>query len=168
MRRLPVRLGDIRGMGSSIVPLCRRCGRRLAGNQWQARECRRKCEPLTQPLERSAVSVCRDRAKHLAVIEIQAAAFAPHSRVCLFKDCIEHRREVARRGIDDLQDLGGRGLWAAPRRARRCAVALRIARGKLPLQIGDDRLADRLTCCRASRSSADLVGTDRPWRGSYL
>jgi len=28
----------------------------------------------------------------------------------LFEHCVEHRREVARRRIDDLQDLGGRRL----------------------------------------------------------
>ncbi len=29
---------------------------------------------------------------------------------CLFEHRVEHRREVAGRGIDDLQHLGGRGL----------------------------------------------------------
>ena len=29
---------------------------------------------------------------------------------CFIEQRIEHRREVARRGIDDLQDFGGRGL----------------------------------------------------------
>ena len=48
----------------------------------------------------------------------------------LFEDRIEHRREVAGRGIDDLQDLGGRGL------SRQRLVALGSALGKLPLQIG--------------------------------
>jgi len=28
----------------------------------------------------------------------------------LFEHCIEHRREVAGRAVDDLQDLGGRSL----------------------------------------------------------
>ena len=28
----------------------------------------------------------------------------------LIKDCIEHRREIAGRGIDDPQHIGGRGL----------------------------------------------------------
>ena len=31
----------------------------------------------------------------------------PH---CPFEHCIEHRREIAGRGVDDLQHLGGRGL----------------------------------------------------------
>jgi len=29
---------------------------------------------------------------------------------CLFEHCVEHRGEVAGRGVDDLQDLSGRGL----------------------------------------------------------
>ena len=29
-------------------------------------------------------------------------------KVCLFQDRVEHRREVAGRGVDDLEDLGGR------------------------------------------------------------
>ena len=33
-----------------------------------------------------------------------------HSRMRLFQHRVEHRREVAGRGVDDLQHLGGRGL----------------------------------------------------------
>ena len=75
----------------------------------------------------------------------------------LLQDRIEYRREIAGRGIDDLQHLGSRGL--PPQRL----VALGSALGKLPLQIGYKTIcSDRLMCCQASRSFADLVGTDVP------
>jgi hypothetical protein len=51
-----------------------------------------------------------------------------------FQYCIEHRREIARRGIDDLQYLGDRGL------PLQRLVALGSALGKLPLQIGYELL----------------------------
>ena len=52
-----------------------------------------------------------DRAQTLAVIELQdCRSAAPQRRVRLFQHRVEHRREVAGRGIDDLQHLGGRGL----------------------------------------------------------
>ena len=35
---------------------------------------------------------------------------APHKRMRLLQHRVEHRREIAGRRIDDLQDLGGRGL----------------------------------------------------------
>jgi len=74
------------------------------------------------------------RVKALAVIGVQYAEIRlakPHRPL---QHRIEHRCKVARRGIDDLQDLGRRGLPS------QCLVALRIARGKLPLQIGDKLL----------------------------
>ena len=37
----------------------------------------------------------------------KAALAQPH---CLFQHRVEHRREIAGRGVDDLQHLGGRGL----------------------------------------------------------
>jgi hypothetical protein len=48
----------------------------------------------------------------------------------LFKDCLEDGREVARRGVDDLQDLGRRGLLVQR------LIAFGSALGKLTLQIG--------------------------------
>jgi hypothetical protein len=49
---------------------------------------------------------------------------------CLFEHRVEHRREIARRGIDDLQHLGARGL--PPQRF----VPLGCALGKLTFEIG--------------------------------
>jgi hypothetical protein len=46
-----------------------------------------------------------------------------------FENCIEHRREIAWRGVDDLQYLGGRGLSG-----QRC-VPFGIGCGKLALKI---------------------------------
>ena len=46
----------------------------------------------------------------LAVVEYKLPKAAPQSRVRLFQHRVEHRREIAGRGIDDLQHLGGRGL----------------------------------------------------------
>ena len=48
---------------------------------------------------------------------------APHKRVRLFQHRVEHRREVAGRGIDDLQHFGGRGLLLQRSRASRSAAA---------------------------------------------
>jgi hypothetical protein len=52
----------------------------------------------------------RDRAEVLAVVKEQASEFSPAEGVRLIQDRFEHRRETAGRGIDHLQDLGGRGL----------------------------------------------------------
>ena len=51
------------------------------------------------------------RAKLLAVIgSSMTRSAASHRRMRLFEHRVEHRREIAGRGIDDLQYLGGRGL----------------------------------------------------------
>ena len=52
----------------------------------------------------------------------------------LFEHRVEHRGEVAGRGIDDLQDLGGRGL------PLQCLVALGAALVELPLEFRVDAL----------------------------
>src|SRR6516165_1576951 len=52
----------------------------------------------------------RHPAEFLAVPELQAAVGRITQRVRLLQDCVENRRKVARRRIDNLQDLGGRGL----------------------------------------------------------
>jgi hypothetical protein len=49
--------------------------------------------------------------------------------MCLLQDRVEHRREVAGRGIDDLQHLGGRSL------PLQRLVALGSAFGKLKFEI---------------------------------
>jgi hypothetical protein len=50
----------------------------------------------------------------------------------LFEHRVEHRREVAGRGVDDLQDLGRRGL------SGQRLVSLSVGRGKIALKIGND------------------------------
>jgi hypothetical protein len=53
---------------------------------------------------------------------------------CFFEHRVEHRREIAGRRVDDLQDLGGRGFSGQRR------VTLGLALGKLTSQIGYDLL----------------------------
>src|SRR5437879_7622625 len=43
----------------------------------------------------------------LAVIDCQGTLIGPAQAVSLFENCFENRREVTRRGIDDLQDFLG-------------------------------------------------------------
>ena len=52
----------------------------------------------------------RDRAEVLAVIEFQAPIGDVAEAVRLLQDSIEHRREVAWRGVDHLKHFGGRSL----------------------------------------------------------
>src|SRR5215472_5919364 len=62
---------------------------------------------------------------------------------CLPEHCIEHQRQITWRGIDDLQDFGGRGLLGQH------LVALESALRELAPEVGDDKpgicwiLADR-------------------------
>src|SRR5215471_14229480 len=51
-----------------------------------------------------------NRAEPLAVIKLQAALCDTAETVRFFQYRVEHWREVAGRGIDDLQDFSGRGL----------------------------------------------------------
>ena len=60
---------------------------------------------------------------------------------CLFQHCVKHRREVTGRGVDDLQDLSGRGLPL--QRLVTLDLALgkfSVTRGKLTLEIGYEPL----------------------------
>src|SRR5215469_10246120 len=52
----------------------------------------------------------RSKARLVPVANHQHACCSAAKGVRLLQYCIEHRGEVARRGIDDLQYLGGRGL----------------------------------------------------------
>src|ERR1700730_8199957 len=52
----------------------------------------------------------RYRTIFLAIIDIQTPERGAAEPVCLFQNRIEHRREVAGRRVDDLQDLRGRRL----------------------------------------------------------
>ena len=55
-------------------------------------------------------TVHRDGAKLISVVELKAPVRDVTEAVAAFQDRVEHRREVAGRGIDDLQHLGSRGL----------------------------------------------------------
>src|SRR5689334_25280312 len=48
--------------------------------------------------------------ENFTIIRREVTEFRLTETACLFKHRIEDRREVAGRGIDDLQYLGGRGL----------------------------------------------------------
>ena len=72
----------------------------------------------------------RHRTKVFAVEELQAAGDDPTEGVRLFQNCVEHGGEVAGRGIDDLQDLSGRGLPLER------LVSLGLALGKFSLTVG--------------------------------
>jgi len=74
--------------------------------------------------------VGRYETKLLAVENRQAAHCGTAKRVRLLQDCVEYRRKVAGRGVDDLQDLGSGGLLSER------LVTLGSALGKLALQIG--------------------------------
>ena len=52
----------------------------------------------------------RDGAELLAVIELQTPMGDGAKTVRFLQDRVEHRRKVARRGVDDLQHLSGRRL----------------------------------------------------------
>jgi hypothetical protein len=68
-------------------------------------------KPVTrQRLVRFRISARSYRAQILAITDHQRTQRSAAESVGLFQYCIEHRREVARRGIDDLQYLGGRCL----------------------------------------------------------
>ena len=67
--------------------------------------------PLPQLfIERARIGVCRHRAESLAIAQHQAAMAHATEPVCLLQYCIENRREITERRIDDLQHIGGRGL----------------------------------------------------------
>jgi hypothetical protein len=61
---------------------------------------------------------------------LESAELASAETVRPLQYGVEHRREIARRAVDDLQQLGDRGLPLER------LVALGSAPGKLPLQIG--------------------------------
>jgi hypothetical protein len=73
------------------------------------------------------------RAK-MFVISKEHTSLAAAERMRLLQYRFEHRRTVAGRGIDDLQDLGCRSL------PLQRLIALSCALGKLTLQIGDELL----------------------------
>src|SRR6516225_6689582 len=54
--------------------------------------------------------VHRDHVHTLAVIEFESSMIDAAKTHRFFEHCVEHRREIAGRRIDDLQYFGGRGL----------------------------------------------------------
>src|SRR5215469_7273312 len=84
---------------------------RLSGNQLLAPPRVIRPDALSQPAgERLRYAMTRDRAEVLAVVKKQASEFGPAEGMRLIQDRVKHRRQIARRRIDDLQDLSGRGL----------------------------------------------------------
>jgi len=70
----------------------------------------------------------------LTVIRPKDAYVGSTETMSLLQYRVEHRREVARRGVDDLQDLGGRGF------PLQRLVTLGFALDKVTLQIGYELL----------------------------
>ena len=68
------------------------------------------------------MAVCRHGAEYSAVEKRQASVRRSTKPMRFFQDRVEDRREIARRGVDDLQDLGDCGF---PRQ-RLVALALEI------------------------------------------
>ena len=85
--------------------------KRLAGHQWPGQ--RRVVRPDALPKRaghRFRHPTARDCAEELPVLRKQAFVVGAAKAVCLLQDRVEDRDEIAGRGIDDLQHLGGRGL----------------------------------------------------------
>ena len=100
-----------REIGSSISPMSGVLGEALAFHQSTALVVRARNVALAQPLrERIRQPVHRDGAELIAVIKLQAAIGHVAKTVRLFQYRLEHRCEVTRRRINDLQYLGRRRL----------------------------------------------------------
>src|SRR5262245_35126450 len=63
-----------------------------------------------EPLQRLRVIMHCQAAELLAVVELQAAVIGPTKRVRFVQNSLEHRRGVARREVDGLEDLSCRSL----------------------------------------------------------
>jgi hypothetical protein len=85
---------------------------------------------LPPPLDKARVAAHRSGSEILAVIGVQMATCGLAQPQRLFQHRIEHRLQVAGRGIDDLQHLGGGSLLF------QCLVKLGSALGKLTFEIG--------------------------------
>src|SRR5207248_549231 len=59
---------------------------------------------------RFGYAACRGNAEQIAVKKLKTAAWSIAETMRFLQYRVEHRREIAGRGIDDPQDLGGRGL----------------------------------------------------------
>jgi hypothetical protein len=78
------------------------------GRHWVLRA---GAEPVSQTVgDRFRQTTHRDGAKLFPVVSVKGAVDKATQRHRLFQHRVEHRREVAGRGVDDLQYLCGRGL----------------------------------------------------------
>jgi hypothetical protein len=85
---------------------------------------------LTHPSNVFRIAVPSHEMETLAIKRCQATVGSAAQSQCFLEHCLEYWGEVAGRGVDDLQDLGGRGL------PLQRLVTLGSAIGKLTLQIG--------------------------------
>src|SRR5207253_9211710 len=69
----------------------------------------------------------RGGTKDFAIVSKEAAVSGLAQPHCFFEHRVEHRREIAGRGIDDPQDLGGRGLCFKASRVSVISRAFSIA-----------------------------------------
>src|SRR6516225_9956399 len=76
-----------------------------------------------------------------AIIEHQATGGGVAQSLWLLQNCVEDRSEVAGRGVDGLQDLGGRGLLSQRFVSLGCSLSkLGPALGELTLKPGYEPL----------------------------
>ena len=79
--------------------------------------------------------------EELAIVAQKVTGRCAANTQRLFQDRFEHRSEAARRGVDDLQYLGGRGLPLLRFLAFGFALGkFSLSLGKLTLQIGYELL----------------------------
>src|SRR5215472_6038894 len=124
-------------------------------------------ESLTQPLGEGFLIVARcHRAPRIAFPQCQAAMFGAAQHVRLLKDGVEHRGEIAGRGVDDAEDFCRRDLLS-----KRLVtfgfefVALSPRLGELPFKVTDD-LSEIGRCALRRGLICDLVRSASP-EGSY-
>ena len=89
---------------------------------------------LPEPLAKLWLTVRGAQMKALTIPSSEMAKGSLAEPRCLFQHCVEHRGEVAWRGVDDLQHLGRCGL------PLQRLVTLGSTLGKLTLQIGYELL----------------------------
>jgi hypothetical protein len=102
-------------------------------SQWRTWTRSHRAE-LRRPFDIARRAANRGEVEELAVIgkHVTVSRLAKPDRP--FEHCVEHRREIAGRGVDDLQHLGGRGLLSA----RFCEFG--TAGVKLTLEMGYELL----------------------------
>src|SRR5215471_12422254 len=86
------------------------------------------------PIGKLRVALCSDEMEALAIPGSEKAKGCFTQPQRLLQHCVEYRREVTGRRVDDLQHLRGRSL------AGERLVAFRVADGKLTFEIGDPLL----------------------------